>query len=328
MISDCTKSIIKYGYLKGIGRKYLVGVLRACAKDSISVEEYFIKDVVQSNKYSVKEIEEAEKFSEEQVSMALSFGHNIISMNDFSYPDSLRDVPDPPPFLYCSGNIDALKKDSVTVIGTREPTEHGRIIAERVTSWFVSDGWVITSGLAKGVDTVAHNACVEVGGATIAVMAHGLEKVYPAANRRLAERIVEHGGILVSEYGYNSYVNRSNFIERDRIQAALAKGVVLVQSDLQGGSLHASRASLRYDRYLVVLEPSALDIRRKESKVSANILFKSSNDIAKAELLAITPDKLNMVLYLKDKKYLPWAASKLRGVQFQNEDRVGSDLFG
>ncbi|MGF2735366.1 DNA-processing protein DprA [Marinobacter sp. DUT-1] len=302
-------------------------MLSFCLRESVSVEKYFHDDVVKNNKYTEQEIREAEHYADVQLSVAKSYGHHIISMNDEAYPESLRSVSDPPPLLYCSGNLSLLKRESVTIIGTREPTDHGARIAERVTSWFVSDGWVITSGLAKGVDTLAHQSCLVRGGSTIAVLAHGLEKIYPASNKELARKIVDNGGLLISEYGYNSFVARSNFVERDRIQAALAKGVVLVQSDLRGGSLHASRSALRYGRYLVVLGQSIRDIRRSEPKTAANLLLADSEDFAKLELLNVSPDKLKNLLYLRDKSELPPTSSKLRSLSFDGKVEDSSDLF-
>ena len=164
--------------------------------------------------------------------------------------------------------------------------------------------------MAKGVDTVAHQVCVDGGGATIAVMANGLEKIYPAANKKLAMEIVERGGLLVSEYGYNSFVGKSNFVERDRIQAALAKGVVLVQSDLNGGSLHASRAALRYGRYLLVLGQSPRDVMSGAPKIEANRLLADGSENAKLELLKVTAEQLEKSIYISDKSLLPSAAKK------------------
>lgn len=327
MITDCTKNIIKYGHLKGVGKKYLVSVLKACAHESMSVEEYFSREVGGSRKHSNAEVKEAEVYSERQVAEAERYGHKIISMVDHDYPDSLKWVFDPPPILYCAGDVRLLQKDSITIIGTRSPTMHGSLIGERVTSSFCANGWVITSGLAKGVDAIAHQACIDAGGRTIAVLAHGLEKIYPAANKELAKRIIETGGLLVSEYGYKSFVGKSNFVERDRIQAALSKGVVLVQSDLRGGSLHASKAALRYGRYLVVLGQSVQDRLNQEPKIAANMVLAEGDNSAKAELLGVSLEEAGNIVYLRDKDLLLEVSDKLKNVSFRGEYISPSDLF-
>ena len=109
MISDCTKSAIKLGSLKGIGKKYLNDALVTCGREGISVEDYFNENVVKKNKYEGRDILKAEKYAEAQIENAITHGHSIISRNDDAYPDSLRAVFDPPPLLYCAGNLDLLK---------------------------------------------------------------------------------------------------------------------------------------------------------------------------------------------------------------------------
>lgn len=328
MISDSAKAIIKYGSLKGIGKRFLAQVLDSCARKSISVEDFFVQDVLRNKTYENSDLVKAERYADEQIATARSLGHHIICMNDSAYPESLRSMPDSPPIIYCSGDVKLLEKESVTIIGTREPTEHGTQIAQRVTTWFVAQGWVITSGLAKGIDTVAHQACIGCEGKTIAVMAHGLEKVYPAANKGLAEDIILKGGLLISEYGYGSFVGRSNFVERDRIQAALSKGVVLVQSDSEGGSMHASRAALHYGRYLLVLGQSDRDINAGEPKIGANMLLAEPNVKTKMDLLKVSAEKLEKLLIVEDKRGLPVASEKLRKLVYTGRRQIeSSDLF-
>ncbi|HBB9961017.1 TPA: DNA-protecting protein DprA [Vibrio parahaemolyticus] len=329
MISTGTESLLAYRYLKGIGKKYLNEL-------AVSVEE--TKQPIDScfeagrfgSAFSPEEMEVAFAKAKEQISISISFGHTIISRLDEQYPQSLKAVPDAPPILFCAGNINLLHKESITVIGTREPTEHGVTIAEKVTKWFSDNDWVIASGLAKGVDTIAHQACLNAGGETIAVLAHGLEKVYPAQNKELASNIVKNNGLLVTEYGYNSYVGRSNFVERDRIQAALAKAVVLVQSDLVGGSLHASRAIIEYGRYLVVVGQSKRDIANGESKILANMLLTNGIPEEKSQLLKTKESLLGNILLLRDKNYFSEINQQVKAIDFASphvDMNVNINLF-
>lgn len=329
MISTGTELLLAYRYLKGVGKKYLNEL-------AVSVEE--TKQPIDScfeagrfgSAFSPEEMEAAFAKAKEQISISISFGHTIISRLDEQYPQSLRAVPDAPPILFCAGNINLLHKESITVIGTREPTEHGVTIAEKVTKWFSDNDWVIASGLAKGVDTIAHQACLNAGGETIAVLAHGLEKVYPAQNKELASNIVKSNGLLVTEYGYNSYVGRSNFVERDRIQAALAKAVVLVQSDLVGGSLHASRAIIEYGRYLVVVGQSKRDIANGESKILANMVLTNGVLEEKSKLLKTKETQLGNVLLLRDKSYFSEINQQVKAIDFassQVDTNVNINLF-
>ncbi|ONN71517.1 hypothetical protein BVL52_10155 [Pseudomonas oryzihabitans] len=209
-------------------------------------------------------------------------GVKVFSSFDSEYPDTFRKIPDAPPIIYCKGEYRLLKEKCLTVIGTREPTLVGVESAKRITAWFAENGWVIVSGLAVGVDATAHKQCLDSRGKTIAVLAHGLEKIYPAENKHLAASIMDQGGLLMSEYAPYSKVFKSGFVERDRLQAALSMGTVLVQTGVQGGSLHASRASLFYNRILIVVNPVAADIDAQQEKIEGNL--KIINTANKSEL--------------------------------------------
>ena len=315
MISTGTESLLAYRYLKGVGKKYLNELVVSVEETKQSIDSCFEAGRFGSV-FSSEEMKAAFSKAREQIKTSVSFGHTIISRLDEQYPQSLRAVPDAPPILFCAGNVNLFHKDSITVIGTREPTEHGVTIAEKITKWFSDNDWVIASGLAKGVDTIAHQACLDAGGETIAVLAHGLEKVYPAQNKKLASDILKSNGLLVTEYGYNSHVGRANFVERDRIQAALAKAVVLVQSDLVGGSLHASRAIIEYGRYLVVVGQSKKDIANEESKILANMLLINGVPKDKSQLLKTKESQLGNVLLLRDKSYFSEINKQLKNIDF------------
>lgn len=320
MISESTEALLAYRYLKGVGRKYLNEIALLAESMGVSVIEAFSESTFGASRFSNQQVDEAFEKARYQIDIARSLGHSIISRMDMDYPDSLKNLSDAPPLLFCAGDLSLLKTDSITIIGTRSPTEHGVLIAQRITEWFSRNNWSVTSGLAKGVDTIAHQSCLDVGGKTIAVLAHGLEKVYPAQNKQLAQRIVEKRGLLVSEYGYNSYTGKANFVERDRIQAALAKAVVLVQSDLAGGSLHASRAILNYDRYLLVVGQSSRDIQLGEKKIEANMVLLNGTLAEKASLLKVSEERLTNVLALPNKEHLKEISDKVRSILFGELD--------
>jgi DNA processing protein len=327
MVSDNTRYLLAIKSLRGIGRKSVNRVIGISQEKGISIKNAFELGVVNHLAFSDEQMAGALSFADKQIEIAISYGHAIISKLDLEFPQSLKITEDCPSILYCAGNIRLLGKDSVAIIGTREPTKHGELIAERLTNWFSLEGWIITSGLAKGIDSVAHKACIASGGLTISVLAHGLEKVYPAANKRLAGEIVEKNGLLITEYSYNSYVAKSNFVERDRIQAGLSKAVILVQSDLSGGSLHASRAALNYKRYLVVVGQSSTDILNHESKAQANELLFGHNTEEKYKLLNTNEYGLSKVLLLPNKDFLPDINCKLRNLSFFDNPEGSKDLF-
>ena len=220
-----------------------------------------------------------------QISEAQRSDTRIISVLDEDYPELLRLTKDAPYIIYVKGNLHTVPRKSVAIIGTRQPTKHGVMIADRVTKFFAENGWSIVSGLALGCDAVAHRSALANGGHTIAVLAHGLDTVSPSSHKQLTLEILEAGGALVSEYGFGSSAIPSNFVKRDRTQAGLAQGVVMIQSDVKGGSLHASRAALQYGRWLAVPYPTDQDREASEAKIQANMLFASTSVADKKNLL-------------------------------------------
>ncbi len=234
-------------------------------------------------------------------------GDMLLSPFDALYPDTLRFAPTLTPLLYVRGSVEALRRPVVGIIGTREPTVAGLEIARRVTEWFVQRHWTILSGLAIGIDTAAHEACLRAGGSTVAVLAHGLDQVHPKSNEKLAHDLVSAGGCLVTEYSYRTPPFKGNFVERDTLQANLSYGIFLVQSGETGGSLHASRAIVLAGRPLLVGAPSRTDVARAEPKIVANqILF--SHDVRRVVgFLDVPPDRVARIVPVAGRAALPMA---------------------
>ena len=187
--------------------------------------------------------------SEEQLSRGSEFGVHAISFHDEEYPARLREIADPPALLFAKGNLQGLyAPKALAVVGTRKPTPDGKKLALRSGRIAVQHGYAIVSGLALGCDTYAHEGCLEARGIGVAVLAHGLDRVYPAANRDLADRLLEAGGCLASEYPVGMTPVRSAFAERDRIQSGLSDGVLVIETDVRGGTMHTVRFALRQNR--------------------------------------------------------------------------------
>ncbi|CVH20391.1 DNA-processing protein DprA [Serratia marcescens] len=299
-VSPDTEKLLAIKYLKGIGEKTISSLHAIKDFSDLSIEDILRLSLNKKDAYSRLDIVQAMNSARLQSDIAHDKGHFIISFFDDCYPLNLKNASHAAPILFCSGDISCLKNNNLTVIGTREPTEHGVVIAKRVTEWFVSKGWSIVSGLALGIDSIAHTTCIDSGGKTIAVLAHGLEKVYPAKNKELAKRIVGSGGLLISEYPYNSFVGKSNFVDRDAIQAAVSSGVVLIQTGVLGGSLHASRASLLLNRPLIVAGQSKTDIKNCEPKASGNMALLTSSHDAIKKILRLNKYDQSMLLPLHD----------------------------
>ncbi len=177
-------------------------------------------------------------------------GIEILSIASPYYPKQLRNISDPPAILYIKGNINSLKGDMVALVGTRTPTLPAQKATQYVAEQFVHRGYTIISGLARGIDTVAHQAALAAGGKTIAVLAGGLGHVYPIENTLLAQEIIQQEGLLISEVPIETPITRGHFAARNRIQSGLAFGVCPIQGSPSSGTLHTIKAAIRYNRLL------------------------------------------------------------------------------
>ncbi|OFA00171.1 DNA-processing protein DprA [Duganella sp. HH101] len=315
MISSFTYKLLVAGKLPGVGRK----TLRDLSSDRMFFELEL--EELAENFPELKALRkgtaawsDAKGAADRDVELAEKNGHFILSALDSKYPKLLANVADRPEIIFVRGDPARFTHRSVAVVGTREPTRHGIVTAARITAHFVADQWQIVSGLALGIDTIAHQCTLENKGSTVAVLAHGLDTVYPKENKLLAEQIVEAGGILLSEYAYNSRTFPSNFVERDRIQAALATCVVMVQSDEQGGSWHASRAALRYGRFLVVPRPTDEDQAAREPKIRGNLKIIQSSTTESSKFLKCRPEDINRVVVLEGRNDYELLACQLASV--------------
>ena len=215
------------------------------------------------------ELSDAWRKSEEQFEQGLEAGVQAISIHDGGFPARLRDIPDPPPVLFVMGSPEGLHAArSLAVVGTREPTSFGREVAERSGRTASEAGYVVVSGLAQGCDTHAHEGSLKAKGVGVAVLAHGLDRIYPAANRGLASRLLENGGCLASEHPVGTDPVRSAFAERDRIQSGLSDAVLVIETGLKGGTMHTVRFARAQGRTLTCIDhPERL---RSEEKVQGN----------------------------------------------------------
>lgn len=160
-----------------------------------------------------------------------------INLNGKSYPQSLKEVYDAPKQLYVLGDEKILNEFGIAIVGTRKASEYGKNIATQFAYELAQKGIVIISGLAKGIDSYAHIGTLKAKGKTIAVLGHGLDMIYPAENRKLAEEIIRNGGCLISEYPVGVSAKKEHFPERNRIISGLSRGVLVVEAQEKSGSL-------------------------------------------------------------------------------------------
>jgi len=186
-------------------------------------------------------------------------------ITDPLYPPLLKLIPDPPPILFVRGKLDTLSlADAIAIVGTRDATEKGKEVAVRIAKHFGKNGYVIVSGLAKGIDTAAHQAALETGAKTVAVLGTALDQIYPAENRTLADRIADDSGALISELPLRKKSFRNAFVQRDRIQSGMSLAVIPVQTDIEGGTMHTVRFAEVQNRLLFCPKPLAVESHLKQ----------------------------------------------------------------
>jgi len=173
---------------------------------------------------------------EAEVRRLAAAGIQALSWEDPAYPPLLREVPAPPPLLYIRGQLQPEDAWAVAVVGTRRISSYGREVTRRLVSALARSGITIVSGLARGVDGVAHRAALEAGGRTIAVLGSGLDQIYPPEHRDLARQIVAAGALL-SEYALGTQPEAANFPPRNRIISGLSLGVLVTEAGQNSGAL-------------------------------------------------------------------------------------------
>lgn len=161
----------------------------------------------------------------------------ILAMNDVRYPDSLRNIQSPPALLFYRGEPDCLLGKCVAVVGSRKASPQGFDVTKRICRELSEAGVTIISGFAIGIDTAAHEGCLQGGSPTAAVLGCGLDVDYPAENANLRERLLKGGGVLLSEYPLGSHANRHVFQARNRIISGLGRALLMMESRIQSGSM-------------------------------------------------------------------------------------------
>ncbi|NRD45966.1 DNA-protecting protein DprA [Corallococcus exiguus] len=207
-------------------------------------------------------------------------GVRILSYAEPEYPLFLKSIPDRPSVLYVKGTL-APDHRSIACIGTREPSTFGTEVSKRLAGFFASKGWSIVSGLALGVDALAHQAALDASGHTVAVLANGLDAVYPKKNAHLAEDILARGGAWVSEQPFGAPAVSRNLVQRDRLQSGMAVGIVVMQTDVIGGSMHTVRFCLMQGRRVwAPLPPAGIHAEEPKSQGLLALCRKTGRELA------------------------------------------------
>lgn len=178
-------------------------------------------------------------------------GIKIITTLNKDFPEKLKAIKNPPVLLFYKGNFECIKEDkSIAIIGSRIPTEHGRKASEKLGYIFGKEGVVIVTGLALGCDEYAHIGCLKAKGKNVAAMPCSLDNIYPPQNKKLAQEILNNDGCLISEYASSTETFKGSFIERDRLQSALSKAVIVVETKKDGGTMHTANFAVEQNKKL------------------------------------------------------------------------------
>jgi DNA processing protein len=203
---------------------------------------------------------DGERFADDQLKRVNRLGARIITIWDTEYPELLKRIYDPPALLYVLGKFTAVDRSAVAIVGTRTPSAYGQLVAESFSRDLALLGLTIVSGLARGIDTLAHSATLKAKGRTVAVLGSGLDVPYPAENRKLLEAVAAQG-VVVSEFPMGTKPDGPNFPRRNRIVSGLSLGTVVVESAEDGGAMITASTALDQNREVFAVPGSIMEKR-------------------------------------------------------------------
>jgi DNA processing protein len=264
--------IIKIQQLLGVGRQSILKLVQEIeCYESSSLDFRDCLDILSekiSTKFQATDIEKIQIKTEKILENCYNEDTGIITCLDDDFPENLKHIGvDSPVLLYYKGNKSLLAYDtSIAVIGTRNPSIDGFKRAIEYSGLITNNGFVVVSGLAQGCDTAAHLGAIKDEGKTIAVIPSGIGCVYPKSNKKLHDNILDNNGCIVTEYEPYALPRKYTFIERDRIQAALSAGLLIIESSLSGGTSYTYKYGVKYERQIAVSEHESFD----ENNMSLN----------------------------------------------------------
>jgi DNA processing protein len=231
--------------------------------------------------FEYKGFEEAEK----EIEFIAKHHIKVTPYYDKTYPYRLNDIVDAPAYIFHLGDVDFNQARFIGIVGTRKNTLYGQQFTEQLVSDLKAYNVVIVSGLAYGIDIIAHKAAVKNDIPTIGVLAHGLDKVYPAAHTNTAKQMIKGGGALIAEHFSGTIPDPENFPKRNRIVAGMIDALVVVESDLKGGSMITAKLAAGYDREVLALPGRTEDGYSKGCnyliKTQQATLIEETNDLVK-----------------------------------------------
>ena len=240
-----------FNYVSGIGPAKIQALLGAFGslERAWRATESQLRDIGFDSR-AIQSLDEARRtFDLDQyVQLVEASQVGVLTWESQEYPDLLREIPAAPPLLFVRGGYEPVDRWAVAVVGTRRLSAYGRQVTRDLVAGLVQNGITIVSGLARGIDAVAHRTAVEEGGRTIAVMASGIDKIYPPEHRDLAHAIVDGHGALVSDYPFGAEPESTHFPARNRLISGLSLGVLVVEAGEKSGALITAQYALEQNR--------------------------------------------------------------------------------
>jgi DNA processing protein len=325
-------ALINLALVPGIGPKTLQKLL---AQD-ISPSDIYAMDSAQlasvgiGKKIAQYMVQHPVSKPSKQVEAALRWAqtphHHVLTLACDAYPERLKHIATSPPLLMVKGNLDVLTYPQLAMVGSRYPTSSGAQQAYDFAQQLSNMGLTITSGLARGIDALAHQGVVDVGGATVGVLGTGIDVIYPKANEKLAEQIIERGA-LVSEFPLGTKAMKGNFPRRNRIVSGLSLGTLVVEATLKSGSLITARQALEQNREVMAI-PGAIHNPQKAGchyliRQGAK-LIETSGQILEELSLQITQQNAGLASKL-DCEQVSCANLELQGEQLKVYDALDYD---
>lgn len=200
--------------------------------------------------------------TEKEINKLAKLNAKIITFWDIEYPKLLKEIFYPPIILYVLGNLIELNQNNIAIVGTRMPSNYGKAQAEKFSNELAQKNLTIVSGLARGIDSIAHQSALKAGGRTIAVIGSGLDVIYPPENKKLFFEIIE-SGLIISEYPLGTKPDAQNFPKRNRIIAGISLGTLIIETKFTGGAMQTAAYAIDQDREIFAL-PGNINVKQSE----------------------------------------------------------------
>jgi DNA processing protein len=298
----------------------------------ILLQQYDVKDIFKARRSELEKIEgigiirakSIKEFgdftrAEEEIVFIEKYKIKPLFITDKDYPQRFLNCYDPPTMLFYKGNADLNASKLVGIVGTRNHTDYGKQVTEKLVKDLAPQNAVIVSGLAFGIDSIAHKAAIKYNLATIAALGHGLDRIYPAENTGLAKDMIKHGGGLITEFFSRTKPDKHNFPQRNRVVAGLCDATIIVETDIKGGSMITAELANGYNRDVFAIPGKITD--KKSS--GSNFLIRNN----KAILLTDARELIEMMGWEEKKQKQKVKNQKEIFIDLSKDEKIIVDIL-